>query len=121
MPIDFNGRSAVIEQYILQLKSSLRLAWILAFAVFACGIISAILINSIAPNEAKLIGTICSCIVTLLSALPLKDFFSQKAKISTYEFIKTRYEKLNESPKKAEDLDLEKLEGIFWKLVEGRL
>lgn len=91
------------------------MSWLLAGAISAVGISSAILAY-LFIDEAKMVGTIGSCFIPLLSGFPLKDYLAQKSKISNYEFFRLRYETLHENPKRAKELELEKLEEIYWDL-----
>ena len=122
MGVDLTERVNFFENYILLTKNSIRLSFVLAFAVFASGVICAILLNVVFSNEsdgrAKLVGSIGSCLVTLLSAAPLKDYFSQRAKINNFQFLKARYEKLNATTEGRDEAEVEKLEAIFWGLVK---
>jgi hypothetical protein len=95
----------------------------LAIAVFICGISCAILINLIFGSDeteknAKFVGTIGSCLVTLLSAAPLKDYFGQRSKITTLRYMKNRYSKLSKDPNGKDDPEFQKLESIFNDLLK---
>lgn len=122
MAVDLTERVNFFEDYILLTKSSIRLSFVLAFAVFASGVICAILVNKFLLNEtdawAKVVGSVGSGLVTLLSAAPLKDYFSQRAKINNFQFLKARYEKLNATAEGRDEAEVEKLEAIFWGLVK---
>ncbi len=121
MAVDLTERVNFFENYIVQTRNSIRLAWVLAFAVFTSGVVCAILINVVfGPlNSTSIVGTIGSGLVTLLSAAPLKDYFSQRSKITTFQYIKSRYSKLSEDPNGNDDPEIEKLESIFYDLLKG--
>lgn len=123
MAVDLAERTVFFENYILQTRSSIRFAWILAFAVFASGVFCAILINVVLGhdpqnNATQLVGTIGSCLVALLSAAPLKDYFGQRSKITTFQYLKSRYSSLSENPKAGNDPEIEKLEAIFYDILK---
>jgi hypothetical protein len=119
MAVDLTERVVFFEKHISETRTSIRFAWILAFAVFVTGVVCAVAIYSLSSEEGytKLVGTVGSGLVTLLSAVPLKDYFGQRSTIITFEYIKSRYEKLNSDPKGKNDPELEKLETIFYTLV----
>src|SRR5215813_14220434 len=101
MAVGLAQRAVFFDSFIVQTRASIRLAWILALAVFASGVICAILINVFSESaglegNSKLIGTIGSCLVSLLSAAPLKDYFGQRARINAFQYITGRYERLSE-------------------------
>ena len=120
MALDFRQRADFFEERIRQEKFSIRLSCILAGAVVACGILSAILINQIFNEDTngmtKTIGTVASCLVALFSGFPLKDYPSLKNKIQAFRTFKLNYEELERNPERADDLELEKLEDIYWTL-----
>lgn len=116
MQIDFKERSTLVNQYISQERGAIRLAWILAGAIFLVGIGSGILVYFFAPDDAKLTGSIASGLSTLFSCTPLKDYYGKRNKIDKFTFLRERYDKLAENPKRNKELELEKLETVFWEL-----
>jgi hypothetical protein len=120
MALDYRERAEFFEHRIKQEKFSIRLACVLAGAVVACGILSAILINQFISSEsdglAKTIGTIASCFSTLFSGFPLKDYPSLRNKIHALRTFQENYEELDRHPERADDLELDRLEDIYWSL-----
>lgn len=120
MTLDFRQRADFFEERIQQEKFSIRLSCILAGAVVACGILSAILINLIFSDDTngmtKTIGTVASGFAALFSGFPLKDYPSLKNKIHAFQTFKLNYEELERHPERAEALELDKLEDIYWTL-----
>ncbi|HEX6126929.1 MAG TPA: hypothetical protein VFZ23_16265 [Pyrinomonadaceae bacterium] len=119
MALDLAQRAAFFDGFVEQTKTSIRFAWILAFAVFLTGVFCAVLINFLGPEDnTRLVGTIGSGLVTLLSAAPLKDYFGQRARINTFVYMKSRYERLSEKRDPEDDPEIEKLESIFYDLLK---
>ncbi len=122
MALNFRERAEFFEQRIRQEKLSIRLACVLAGAVVACGILSAILINQFISGESggltRTIGTVASCFSTLFSGFPLKDYPSLRNKIHAFRTFKENYEELERHPERAEDLELGRLEEIYWSLKQ---
>lgn len=120
MALDYRERAEFFEHRIRQEKFSIRLACLLAVAVVACGVVSAVLINQIFSGEAdgltRTVGTVASCFSTLFSGFPLKDYPSLKNKIHAFRTFKENYEELDRHPERAEDLELDRLEDIYWSL-----
>ena len=120
MSLDYRERAEFFEERIRQEKFSVRLSCALALAVIVCGIVSAILINYFVSTESggltKTMGTVASCFATLFSGFPLKDYPSLKNKIHAFRTFKQNYEELDRHPERAEDLELDKLEDVYWSL-----
>ena len=118
MALDYRERADFFEERIRQEKFSIRLSCILAGAVVACGILSAILVQILTDNtaETKTIGTVASCLATLFSGFPLKDYPSLRNKIDAFRRFKWNYEELERYPERAQDMELDKLEDIYWTL-----
>ena len=114
--VDCNDRISFYDRRILEERKSIYLAWILAGAAIVSGIILAILTYFFVPDTAKLVGTVGSGFVPLLAGFPLKDYLAQKTKISTYSDLRSSYETILHDPEKAEAMQLDKLEELYWKL-----
>ena len=118
MAVDFTERVVFFEKHIVETKTSIRFAWLQALAVFFTGVVCAVLVYTFSENGlTTLIGTISSCLVSLLSAFPLKDYFGRRSTIITYEYLRNRYEKLNKNSKGKNEQELQKLEEIFYRLI----
>jgi hypothetical protein len=118
MPQSYDEQVSFFEQRIQEQKSSIRLACILAAAVLACGIIAAVFINYNVDGYTKTIGTIAACFSTLFSSFPLRDYPGQRNKINMLNTFIDRYKKIEKDPKKAEELELDKLQEIYWSLIK---
>ena len=119
MGLDYRERAEFFEERIRQEKFSVRLSCVLALSVVVCGVLSAILINKfVATGDGltKTIGTVASCFATLFSGFPLKDYPSLKNKIHAFRTFKGNYEELDRHPERASELELDKLEDIYWSL-----
>ncbi|HKP69701.1 MAG TPA: hypothetical protein VJV05_10495 [Pyrinomonadaceae bacterium] len=118
MALDYRERADFFEERIRQEKFSIGLSCILAAAVVASGIFSAILVQFLADEagSTKTIGTIASCVATLFSGFPLKEYPSLKNKIHAFRAFKWNYEELERHPERAQEMELDKLEDIYWTL-----
>jgi hypothetical protein len=115
--VNCRERISFYDQRIVQEKSSIHLAWALAGAAIVSGVVLWIFISLFVSNDAaKSVGTLGAGFVPLLAGFPIKDYLAQKAKISNYEYFRSCYETLHEFPEREKDMELDKLENIYWDL-----
>lgn len=120
MPQNYDEQVQFFQDAVSAQKSSIRLACILAGAVLACGVIAAIFVNYSEGfnGYTKTIGTIAACFSTLFSGFPLRDYPSQRSKMRMLNSFIDRYRKIEKDPEKAQELEFNKLEEIYWSLVK---